>query len=173
MKKSLALVALFLLTTVSFVFAQGAPQSPRVKSSSPNKAISVDYGQPSKRGRQIFGALVPYGQVWRTGANEATTITFAKDVTFGGKAVKAGTYSLFTIPTEKEWTVVLNTKTGMWVAYDYEKVKGQNVAEVKVPAKMSKAVTEKMTITPANNEVTIAWDQMMVSIPVKEGSTMN
>ncbi|WP_266363932.1 DUF2911 domain-containing protein [Tellurirhabdus rosea] len=173
MKRSLALIALFLITTVSFVFAQGTPPSPRVKLSSPNKNVSVDYGQPSKRGRQIFGALVPYGQVWRTGANEATTITFAKDVTFGGKAVKAGTYTLFTVPTEKEWTVILNSKTGLWGAYDYEKVKGQNVAEVKVPAKSAKSVVEKMTITPENNEVTIAWDQMTVSIPVKEGSTVN
>src|SRR6476660_6493757 len=85
-----------------------APVSP--KASAEGKGVKVTYGQPSKKGREIFGKLVPFGQVWRTGANEASEITFNKDVTVGGKPVKAGTYTLFTIPKETEWTVILNSQ---------------------------------------------------------------
>lgn len=175
MKKVMFLLALLVASTATLVQAQNnkQPLSPKMTVQSPNKTVKVVYGQPSKRGREIFGALVPYGQVWRTGANEATEITFAKDVMFGNKMVKAGTYTLFTIPTKDEWTVILNSKLGEWGAYEYEKNKGKNVAEVKVPAKTAKAPMEKMTITPTNNDLSIAWDQVMVSIPIKESSTVN
>lgn len=83
--------------------------------------VEIEYGRPSVRDRKIFGGLIPYGEVWRTGANEATKITFSTDVTFGGKAVPAGSYALFTIPGEKEWTVILNKATGLWGSYQYDK----------------------------------------------------
>jgi len=76
--------------------------------------IQVDYCRPYKKGRVIFGGLEPYGKVWRTGANEATVISFNKDLLIVGKPVKAGKYSLFTIPGEKTWTVILNKETGQW-----------------------------------------------------------
>ncbi|HEX7499910.1 MAG TPA: DUF2911 domain-containing protein, partial [Polyangia bacterium] len=72
--------------------------------------ITVDYSCPAVKGRPIWGALVPYDQMWRTGANQATKITFSRDVTFGDKPVPAGTYSLFTIPSKGAWTVILNKK---------------------------------------------------------------
>ena len=74
--------------------------------------ISVDYSSPTVKSRKIWGGLVPFDQMWRTGANQATKISFGKDVTFAGKPVPAGTYALFTIPSKKEWTVVLNKKAG-------------------------------------------------------------
>lgn len=150
------------------------PMSPRITAESPDKAIKVMYGQPSKRGRVIFGAngLEKYGKVWRTGANEATEVTFKNDVMFGGKMVKAGTYTMFTIPDEKEWTVLLNSTLGQWGAYDYEKIKGTDVASVKVPVSTNKTPIEKLTITPANNSIAIAWDNMTVSVPVtKHGNS--
>ena len=144
MKNLLAIFAFFFAVT-SLVQAQDkkAPVSPKVTVESPDKNIKVVYGQPSKKGRIIFGAdgsssLEKYGKVWRTGANEATEVTFKTDVMFGDKMVKAGTYTLFTIPGEKEWSVLLNSTLGQWGAYDYEKVKGTDVAMIKVPVSMNK-----------------------------------
>ncbi|WP_128545779.1 DUF2911 domain-containing protein [Larkinella soli] len=178
MKRGLLLMTMLIVSALfSQVLAQGnsAPMSPRVTAESPSKTVKIAYGQPSKRGRVIFGpsGLEKFGKVWRTGANEATEISFAKDVMFGDKMVKAGTYTLFTIPDEKEWTVILNSKLGQWGAYDYEKVKGQDVAQIKVPAKSNKAPVEKLTITPTDSDVTIAWDQAMISIPVKAAGGTN
>ncbi len=168
--KKLAVFFTLFLSLVSLAQAQDKkpPMSPKVTAESPDKNIKVVYGQPSKRGRVIFGdnGLEKYGKVWRTGANEATEITFKNDVMFGGKMVKAGTYTLFTIPNAKEWDVILNSTLGQWGAYDYEKIKGNDVAMVKVPVSTAKTPIEKMTITPANNSIAIAWDNATVSIPV-------
>lgn len=160
------LLALALLFTGSTVFGQAAaPKSPRVSAEGTN--VKVEYGQPSKRGRVIFGELVPYGEVWRTGANKSTDITFAKDVTFGGKKVKAGTYALFTIPGQKEWTVILNSQPGQSGAFDYPKTKDKNVAEVKVAANNSAPEAEKLTISAPAGKLVIHWDKTEVSVPVK------
>ena len=173
--KNLLLVMGLLFTTLSLTQAQDKkpPMSPTITAESPDKNIKVVYGQPSKRGRVIFGesGLEKYGKVWRTGANAATEVTFKNDVMFGGKMVKAGTYTLFTIPNEKEWSVLLNSTLGQWGAYDYEKIKDKDVAMVKVPVSMNKTPAEKLTITAANNSIAIAWDTMTVSVPVmKHGS---
>lgn len=160
--KKLGLLFVALLTMVSVSFAQ---KSPKVTAESKN--VKISYGQPSKRDRAVFGALVPYNEVWRAGANEATEITFAKDGTFGGKAVKAGTYSLFVIPTEKEWTIILNSELKQWGSYGYDKIKAKNVAEVKVAVKSLGAVVEALTYTTDDTNVTISWDKTSVSVPVK------
>ncbi|MEQ9413416.1 MAG: DUF2911 domain-containing protein, partial [Cyclobacteriaceae bacterium] len=76
--------------------------------------VKIVYSQPQKKGRAIFGKLVPYGKVWRTGANEATEITITGDILVDGKELKAGTYSIFTIPNENTWTVIFNTDLGLW-----------------------------------------------------------
>ncbi|QJD78807.1 DUF2911 domain-containing protein [Spirosoma rhododendri] len=168
--KKLAVLFTLLFAVVSLVQAQDKkpPMSPKITAESPDKNIKVIYGQPSKRGRVIFGenGLEKYGKVWRTGANEATEVTFKSDVMFGGKMVKAGTYTLYTIPNAKEWDVLLNSTLGQWGAYDYEKIKGSDVAMVKVPVSMNKTPIEKLTITPANSSIAIAWDNMTVSVPV-------
>ncbi|GAB3319762.1 DUF2911 domain-containing protein [Larkinella ripae] len=175
MKKALLFVVALLITaTSSLVFAQQA-KSPHLKVESPGKNVKVVYGQPSKRGRVVFGpdGMEKYGKVWRTGADEATEITFTKDVVFGDKPVKAGTYTLYTIPDAKEWTVILNSKLGQWGAYDYiDPVKGaelkkMDVAQVKVPAKTSSTSVEKLTITPTDSDLSIAWDMASISVPIK------
>src|SRR5580704_1818688 len=76
--------------------------------------VLVDYGRPSKRGRVIFGSLVPYGQVWRTGANAATTFVIDKDLTIGAQTVPAGTYTLYTLPSASNWLLIINKQTGQW-----------------------------------------------------------
>jgi hypothetical protein len=85
------------------------------------KAIKVNYSSPRAKGRKIFGELVPYGEVWRTGANEATTFVTDANLTIGGKDVPAGNYTLFTLPAQDKWTLIINKKTGEWgIPYKYE-----------------------------------------------------
>lgn len=164
MKKWIALATVFCMSFVA-VAQQKAPASPKVTAESAN--VTISYGQPSKKDREVFGKLVPYGQVWRTGANDATTVEFKKDVMFGGKKVKAGTYSLFTIPGEKEWSFILNSELGQWGAYKYNDIKGKNVAEVKVKSTNLSAVVEKMTITTDDSSITVSWDKTAASVSLK------
>ncbi len=162
--KKILLMLTILATTSSMVFSQ-APKSPRITAEGNN--VKVSYGQPSKRDRVIFGELVPYGEVWRTGANEATEITFEKDATFGGKPVKAGTYSLFTIPGKSEWTFILNSERKQWGAYKYNEIKGKDVLQVTVPASSVSSPVEKLTITLPAGKLVVEWDKTRVEVPVK------
>lgn len=162
--KKILLMLTILATTASVACSQ-AVQSPRITAEGAN--VKVSYGQPSKRDRVIFGKLVPYGEVWRTGANEATEITFAKDGTFGGKPVKAGTYSLFTIPGEKEWTFILNSELKQWGAYKYNEIKGKDVLKVTAPATTVGAAVEKLTITLPAGKLVLEWDKTKVEVAVK------
>ena len=172
MTKLLSLTV-FMLFAVTTMFAQEAEKK---KPASPHDTvkrnhITITYGRPYKKGRLIFGdgktSLETYGKVWRTGANEATEITADKDCTFGGKQLKAGTYTLFTIPEEKEWTVILNSQLKQWGAYGYEKVKDKDVLQTKVPAKHLENPVEQLTISINSEGVQIAWDQSGIFIPVK------
>lgn len=130
--------------------------------------IKVIYGRPSKNGREVFGALVPFGQVWRTGANEATEITFRKDAKVAGKSIKAGTYVLHTIPTEKDWTIILNSKLDVWGAYEYDQTK--DVLRVSVSSSSSDKSVEvfSMNFKPADKGaiLVLGWDKTRVEIPI-------
>ena len=85
------------------------------------KSVTIDYSSPRMKGRKIYGDLVPFGQVWRAGANEATSFVTSGDVIVGGKTVPAGSYTIFTIPTPDKWTLIINKKTGEWgIPYKYE-----------------------------------------------------
>jgi Protein of unknown function (DUF2911) len=164
MKKSILLI-LGLFLSIGFTFAQSAPKSPAEVSES--DAVKVTYGAPSVKGREIFGKLVPFDKVWRTGANAATEITFKKDANFGGKAVKAGTYTLFTIPGEKEWKVILNSELKQWGSYDYDKIKSKNVAEVSAKVSTEATSAEKLNISAKAEGITITWDKTSVMVPIK------
>ena len=117
----------------------------------------------------MFGGLEKYGKVWRTGADEATEITFAKDGTFGGQPVKAGTYTLFTIPEKDQWTIILNSQLGQWGAYEYDKHKAKDVLQVKVPVKSLSAPVEQLTIRFDQGNMLIEWDTTQVAVPVTAG----
>jgi len=130
--------------------------------------IRVTYSRPLKNGREVFGKLVPYGEVWRTGANEANEIKFYEDVEFGGKKVKAGSYSLFTIPGEKEWTVILNTDLDYWGAYKYN----QKNDVVRVPATVGSLSEplENFSIQfdkkgDKKGVLRLAWDTTVAEVP--------
>ncbi len=160
-----------LLLFASLAFIMTSCQAKDKKpSKSPHDTVStadvkITYGRPYKKGRTIYGGLVKYGEVWRTGADEATEITFMKDGTFAGKPVKAGTYALFTIPDEKEWTVILNSELGQWGAFGYEKVKDKDVLKATVPAKSLDTAVEQLTLKFSPNELLIDWDLTEVAIP--------
>jgi hypothetical protein len=156
---------LFLLAAIvsSGAYAQEKPASPH--DTVDTKEVKVTYGRPYKKGRVVFGELEKFGKVWRTGANQATTITFKEDGKFGGKDVKAGTYTLFTIPNEKEWTVILNSEPNQWGAYKYNKDK--DVLSVNVPVKKLSNVVEQFTIRfKDDDELIMEWDQTQVVVPI-------
>lgn len=128
--------------------------------------VSVFYCRPSKKGRVIFGSLVPYGQWWRTGANEPTTIETSKDLNFNGQTLKAGKYHLVTIPEEKEWTIVFNKEIPFW-GTEYDPT--NDVLRVKALVQNAPEAMELFTIAfqKAGDQDAIAfqWDQTKVALP--------
>jgi Protein of unknown function (DUF2911) len=164
MKQLLLLLAVSLFTLQSNAQG-GGKKSPHDTVSS--KVTTVTYGRPYKKGRVIFGELEKYGKVWRVGADEATTIKFAKDVKFGGADVKAGTYTMFAIPGEKEWTIILNSQLGQWGAYGYEKNKDKDVASVKVTPQQLDMPVEQLTIRfIESGAMAIEWDMTRVLVTI-------
>ncbi len=132
--------------------------------------ISIEYGRPAVKGRKIFGELVPFGQVWRAGANEATKITFGQDVVFGGQKVKKGTYALYVIPQEKEWKIILNKGVNNWGAYSYDAK--DDVVSTIVPVKMMNEKMERFTInfediTDEKLNLVFEWDKTRADVPVE------
>jgi len=145
MKKTLILSAMF---CYGFITAQIKTPQPSPTATITQKVgisnISVEYSRPGAKGREIFGGLVSYGKMWRTGANKATKITFNENCVFGGAKVKKGSYSLFTIPGEKEWTVVLNKNTELWGVGEYDEE--NQVCSIVAKAINTKDFTESFTI---------------------------
>jgi hypothetical protein len=131
--------------------------------------ITVTYSRPNIRGREIFGGLVPYGKVWRTGANSATLIKFTDDVKIEGKVIPAGEYGLFTVPGKDEWTVIISKGSKQWGAYAYNEA--DDLARFKVkPAKLKDKV-ETFTIEMANvyetsSMLVIKWENTAVALNI-------
>lgn len=131
--------------------------------------IQVDYCRPYKKGREIFGELLPYDTYWRTGANEPTIITFSNDFAFGVTKVPAGSYRLYTIPRENEWDVVLNSETEKWGLW--EPNYNLDIAKVTVPVKKADSCAEQFLIQLKENgngaEMALIWDFTQVVVPIK------
>ncbi len=153
-----------------FAFSQEKRISPLNVSSVRYKDtyLKIVYSQPLKKGRDIFGGLVPFGKVWRTGANEATELTVTNDILVNGQELKAGTYSLFTIPNQESWTIIFNKDLGLWGAYNYNPT--QDAMRFDVPVAGTDTSYEAFTIQidPLNNQVDISmrWDKTMVTFSV-------
>jgi hypothetical protein len=130
--------------------------------------VKVEYCQPYKKGRKIFGGLVPYGEVWRTGANEATVIAFDQNVTVAGQPLDEGEYSLWTIPSEGNWIVIFNSETGQW-GTNYDQTK--DILRVPVIARKRNAVAEQFYISFApqsgGSDMVLAWDQTEAVVPIR------
>jgi hypothetical protein len=130
------------------------------------KKISVDYGRPYMRGRKIVGGLVPYDQVWRTGANEATHFTTEADLVIGGVAVPKGTYTLFTLPAQGGWKLIVNKKTGQWgIPYSYEK---EELARIDMKVEALPSAVEQFTISldkdGADGVLKLEWETTRASV---------
>ncbi|MBO3697344.1 DUF2911 domain-containing protein [Roseivirga sp. E12] len=182
MKKTLTLIASMALLVFfqSSAMAQRGPAgSPRatVKQQIGNTNVEIDYGRPSLAGRDV-NKLVRNNrgsEVWRTGANTSTSITFDKDVTFAGQALKAGSYSLWTIPSDGEWTVVVNSVTGNWgTEYGKKTPKDSDVLRAKVPVTTANTSVETFTINISDFDnkskdkanLELAWGNLSVKIPI-------
>ncbi|CAN5391419.1 DUF2911 domain-containing protein [soil metagenome] len=172
----LSLAFAFLLVISNNLQAQNDKQNRPSPPASASKEIggtkvNIDYSSPAVKGRKIWGSeLVPYNKVWRTGANEPTKITFSEDVMVEGKELKAGTYALFTIPAENEWTVIFNKNHQQWGAYDYSEE--EDVLRVKAKPTKAKQMNERMKIDirekgTNKGEVVIAWENLEVPFTVE------
>lgn len=163
--KSIYTFALMCLLTVSML-AQKNIASPRDSISGKVGAanVKINYGSPSVKGRVIWGDLVPYDKVWRTGANEATTISFDKDVMIEGKKLPKGVYSLFTIPGKNEWVIIFNKEAKQWGAYKYDEK--QDALRVKVKAGNNAELREQLKFELHQNSFVLLWEHLQLQINV-------
>jgi len=168
MFKRVAIVTLFILTALAV--AQGQKPSPPAQAQckfSDGKTITVDYSSPRMKGRKIFGDLVPFGEVWRTGANEATTFVTTANLTVGGKGVPAGSYTIFTVPNQGSWTLIVNKKTGEWgIPYKYA---ADELVRVGMTASQTPSAVENFTIAfDQACTLSITWENTQASVKIAE-----
>jgi hypothetical protein len=166
------------LILVVFVAALAAAQQDKSQRPSPpataectikGKKVTISYGRPSVRGRKIVGGLVPYGKVWRTGANEATALTTETDLNIGGAKVPAGSYTLYTLPSEGAWKLIINKQTGQWGTVYHE---DQDLARVDMKKSALAVPVEQFTISldptgPDGADLIMEWENTRVSVPLK------
>lgn len=176
MKKLLAVSGAVILCLIAATIAVRAQQDKSKRPSPPasakcelagGKSITIDYSSPRLKGRHVGGEVAPYGEVWRTGANEATTFVTTTDLTVGGTHVPAGNYTLFTLPTKDKWTLIISKKTGEWgIPYPGEK---DDLARVDMKV-ASGAAMENFTISFDKSgkgcTLKLAWDTTVASVDV-------
>jgi hypothetical protein len=163
---------ILLLTTLSFA-QKKPPDSPPASATckfADGKSIKVDYSSPRAKGRKIYGGLVPYGEVWRTGANDATKFVTDADLTIGGKDVPAGNYTMFTVPNADKWTLIINKKTGEWgIPYKYE---GDELLRTDMSVSKTAAPVEDFTISfhemGTGCHMYLDWENTRATIEITE-----
>ena len=179
MKKVIIIIIVVIVAIAGYIgfrVISSRPLSPEQTVSYNHDGLDINlvYCRPSKRGRLIFGdssagPLVPYGKYWRLGANEATEITLSKDVTFGGKALKAGSYRMYAVPNELSWGLSLNSELGKW-GFD-EPDNSLDVLKIEVPVDTEPVSTEQFTIAFTNDStgvnMGIAWDKLRLRVPIQ------
>jgi len=167
------LLTVFFLTTACNSFCQsifpGLSPKGKIEQRVGFTDIIVDYERPSARGRKVFGGLVPYEKVWRTGAGNCSKIRFSRPVIIDHKKIEKGTYSIFSVPGKYEWTVILNTDTSLYGATFYDK--GKDVIRFKAKSQSTSRYYESLTIdidvVPNNAIVYIAWEKIQISFQVE------
>jgi hypothetical protein len=167
MKKFLSLFLLTAsMTTVLTACGQDKP-SPAAKATgkAAGATITIDYSQPAVKGRKIWGDLVPYGMVWRTGANEATVFETDSDIKVEGQALPKGKYGLFTIPGENEWTIIFNKTWNQWGSFRYKQE--EDVLRVKVKPSTND-MNERLVFSIGGDKVTLAWEKLAVGFKVSK-----
>ena len=167
------LVVLVMIALASVACAQQKPASPPGEASvtfADGKTVTIQYSRPSMRGREIFGGLVPYDKVWRTGANAATSLKTDVDLNIGGANVPAGSYTLYTLPGKNAWKLIINKQTGQWgTAYS----QGQDLARVDMKVTQRPSGLELFSISldkTSGNSATLKleWENTIASVDVRE-----
>jgi len=167
----------FLFALVSLVATSADAQADKSKRKSPpveNKGlvgdveVTVNYSAPSVKGRTIFGDMEPYDEIWRTGANEATTFEASKNLLVEGEQLPAGKYALFTIPGEEKWTIIFNSEFDQWGDYNYDASK--DVLRVEVVPTMLDEVVEQLSIDVEDSKVSISWENTSASFGIAPGA---
>ena len=166
-KVSMMFTLLALILSIGAIAQDKKPASPPAKAegSIDGIKVTVDYAQPSAKGRKIMGDLVPYGKVWRTGANAVTSIEFSADVKIEGKALPKGKYGLFSIPGEKEWVIVFS-KQASGSPFDYSDK--QDALRVNVKPGKAAAFVEMFTVAVEKSNVVLSWENTAVRFKVSK-----
>ena len=162
--------------TTGATYAQAGMTKPAANEPKPSPAakatgkigtsdVTVAYSSPAVKGRAIYGALVPYGEVWRAGANEATTVAFSKPVTVEGKPLAAGTYSFFVIPTATQWTVIFNKEAKQWGAFKYDQK--LDALRVMVTPRKAASPNERLVYAVTSKGLTLRWEKLELPIMIK------
>lgn len=160
----LSVIAAFVITTAFSQEKKMASPPAKAEGTIGNVKVTIDYHQPSARGRKIMGGLVPYGEVWRTGANNTTSIEFSGPVKIEGKDLAAGKYALFTIPGENEWVIIIN-KSIDWGAYKYKQ--SDDVLRINVKPTKTASFVETFNISVGKDQVEMKWENTAVAFKVK------
>ena len=157
-----------LMTTSVLSCAQDKQSRPSPATKATGKAgkatVTIDYSAPSVKGRKIFGDLIPYGKIWRAGANEATIFEIDTDVKVEGQALPKGKYGLFAIPGESEWTIVFNKTWNQWGSYRYKQE--EDALRVKVPSRKTASLVESLSYSVEGGKVFLRWENTEVSFRV-------
>lgn len=179
MKKTTMTKILFLTLMGVFISSMIRAQDDKSKRASPpatatgkvmGATITIDYSSPSVKGRKIWGGLVPYNKVWRTGANEATLFNTDKEIKVEGKRLPAGKYSIYTIPGQKEWVIIFNSQTGQWGVKENEETTedpAKDVLRVTVKPEKSASFNERMKFEVEKNGFSLLWENLKVPVSVR------
>jgi hypothetical protein len=170
-RKTYLALGLAFFATAAFAQMGGSRPSPAASASCDlggGKSIKTDYSSPRMKGRKIYGDLVPFGEVWRTGANEATTFVTTADLEVGGKSVPTGNYTVFTVPNADKWTLIINKKTGEWgIPYKYE---SDELARIDMKISKLPSPVEDFTISYEKSggscEMRIDWETTRASVEI-------
>jgi hypothetical protein len=171
MKKHLlnSTAILFALTLILALpaFGQKKGSSPRDSATAKigKATISINYGSPSVKGRKIWGDLVPYDKVWRTGANEATTFKTDQNIQVEGKTLPAGKYSFFAIPGEKSWTIIFNKIANQWGSFSYKQT--EDALRVEVKTVKTASLNERLVYKIRNDGFSLIWENLEVPVSLK------
>lgn len=172
MKLVLSLIACAAISGAAYTQTLKTPApspSQTIKQDFALSSVEISYSRPAVKGRKIFGDLVPYGKVWRTGANAATTITFGDEVMIGGTKIAAGKYGLLTIPGQKEWTIIISKQTDVTNPANYrisEDLVRINAKTDKLPASMESFIIQFGKVSATAIDIALMWDKTMVTLPV-------
>ncbi len=170
MKKTLSLLFLVSVLISSQLKAQKASPATVAKGTVGYANLSISYSSPAVKERKIYGGLVPYNEIWRAGANEATIFETDKAIKVEGKELPAGKYSLYMLPTEKEWTIIFNSQVGQWgITRDHKTTNdpAKDVLKVTVKPTESKTFNERLTYEVTEKGFSLNWEKLTIPVKVK------